>query len=103
MIPVTAARARLSRDRAGIAAKPKTHDMTTIYVALPDELVSVWRPANGTLVGRSAYRLDEDPRYDATFERWEFPPGSTVRCEPREVDGRTILVAVALMSQTAAK
>ena len=70
--------------------------MTIVFVALPDELVDVWRPVNAKMIAPGIYRLDEFLGYEPTLERWEFPPGSTVRCESRPVTGRTLLVAVSL-------
>lgn len=78
-------------------------DMTIVHVALPDELVDVWRPVKASLMAPGLYRLDEYPNYDPTLERWEFPPGSTVRCESRELDGQTRLVAVSFADDTEQK
>jgi hypothetical protein len=40
------------------------------------------------------YRISETPMPDG--EDWEFPPGSRVRCERRELSDGPALVAVAL-------
>ena len=67
----------------------------TIYVALLDEGVDVWRPVQAERVRTGVFRiLPMNP--DPEDERWEFPPGSVVRCEEREVSEGRALVAVAL-------
>jgi hypothetical protein len=64
----------------------------TIYVKLTNEAVDVWRPVEATDEGASVYRLAEASVPED--EVWEFPPGSRVRCEQRDMhDGRS-LVAV---------
>jgi hypothetical protein len=54
--------------------------MTTVYVELLDEGVSVLRPVTAERVGEGLYRLVGTP--DET-ETWRFPPGDVVRCELR--------------------
>jgi hypothetical protein len=68
--------------------------MATIYVALKDEGVDVWRPVEATDEGGSVYRISEAPMPDG--ETWKFPPGSRVRCEQRELSDGPAVVAVAL-------
>ena len=75
----------------------------TVYVALPDELVDVWRPVDATPIAPGVWRLHAQPQYDPALERWEFPPGSAVRCEQRRIDGRSMLVAVSLAESSAAR
>jgi hypothetical protein len=61
--------------------------METIYVALADEAVDVWRPVEAVSEGGSIYRIG-DPAA-RPHEAWEFPPGSRVRCERRDLgEGR---------------
>jgi hypothetical protein len=67
--------------------------MTTIYVALKDEGVDVWRPVEATDQGESIYRINDAPT--PPTETWEFPPGTRVRCEQRELSDGRVLVAVA--------
>jgi hypothetical protein len=67
--------------------------MATIYVALREEGVDVWRPVEASHEGESIYRIDDAPTPDS--EAWEFPPGSRVRCELRELSDGSALVAVA--------
>ena len=66
--------------------------METVYVALRDDGVDVWRPVEAERMSRSVYRLAEAAVPDG--EEWEFSPGSTVRCELRELSDRPVLVAV---------
>src|SRR5258707_6631795 len=68
-------------------------DMETIYVALLEEGVDVWRPVAAHREGDSIYRITSMPSPDD--ETWQFPPGSLVSCEWRELSGGSSLVAVA--------
>jgi hypothetical protein len=68
--------------------------MTTIFVCMPDEGVDVWRPVQATLEGGSIYRMEYAPVPET--EMWEFPPGSRVRCEWRQLSDGPELVAIAL-------
>jgi hypothetical protein len=68
--------------------------MATIYVALRDEGVDVWRSVEATDEGEFIYRINDASTPDT--EAWEFPPGSRVRCERRELSDGPALVAVAL-------
>jgi hypothetical protein len=66
----------------------------TIYVALLDEGVDVWRPVEAEELRDSVYRIiSENP--NAEDERWEFPPRAIVRCEWRALSEGPCLVAVA--------
>ena len=65
----------------------------TIYVALLDEGVDVWRPVDAEVLPDGLFRI-VSPAPDPDDERWEFSSGSIVRCEYRRLsEGRT-LVAV---------
>jgi hypothetical protein len=66
--------------------------MATVFVALRDEGVDVWRPVEAEHLTESIYRLAEAPPLEG--EVWEFAPGSTVRCERRELSEGSGLVAV---------
>lgn len=68
----------------------------TVYVALLNEGVDVWRPveAEPTPAG---YRLLQTPDCDPDDEAWEFPPGSFVRCEVRRLSSGPALVAAELI------
>ena len=77
----------------------KTPRETTIYVKLLDEGTDVWRPARAAELGNGRFRLTMDPDYGRRNERWEFPPDSTVECEPRTMSGSVVLVATRLVSE----
>ena len=47
----------------------------TIYVALLDEGIDVWRPVEAQKVSSDTY-LIVDQDYDPRTERWEFEPGN---------------------------
>ena len=64
----------------------------TIYVALLDEGIDVWRPVEARRLAPDLY-LIVDQDYDRDLERWEFEPGTVVRCREEKRDGRRILVA----------
>jgi hypothetical protein len=59
-------------------------NMTTVYVALLDENVDVWRPAQAEHVGGDLYRLTGEQPDD---EVWPFSPGDVVRCQLRSLSG----------------
>ncbi len=46
--------------------------METIYVALTDEAVDVWRPVEAVSEGGSVYRITDTAA--PSDEVWEFPP-----------------------------
>ena len=64
----------------------------TIYVALLDEGIDVWRPVEAQRLSPDTY-LIVDKDYDPRAERWEFEPGTVVRCRKENRDGRQLLVA----------
>jgi hypothetical protein len=72
----------------------------TIYVALLDEGIDVWRPVEARRLGADTY-LIVDQDYDRRTERWEFEPGTAVRCRKESRDGRQILVATEAARQPA--
>ena len=67
-----------------------------IYVALLDEGLPVWRPVPARQLDESTFIIDRPKDYDPDVETWEFPPGSTVICEPRSTANGEILAAVQL-------
>ena len=73
----------------------------TIYVALLDEGVDVWRPVEAQRLSPDTY-LIVDRDYDPRTERWEFEPGTAVRCRKENRNGRQILVATEAARTTAA-
>jgi len=76
------------------AATASSTDRVTIYVRLLDEGTTVYRPASAVAEGPATYRLAATEGYDPEDEHWEFPPGSLVRAERRQLDGDEVLVAV---------
>ena len=67
-----------------------------VFVRLLDEGVDVWRPTGATVSG-DGYLL-EGPVPEG--ERWEFQPGTLVRCRVQRFQGDSEkrLVAYALLS-----
>jgi len=63
----------------------------TVYVQLQDS--EVWLPARAVVEQNGTAVL---PRTGMRVEWWRFPPGSRVRCEWRERNGRPQLHAVSL-------
>lgn len=53
---------------------------TTIYVALLEENVDVWRPVQAEQLRDGIYRILDQP-YDRDIESWQFEPGDLVFCE----------------------
>ena len=65
-----------------------------VYVYLLGEGTDVWRPAPAWKIGPHTYILLRPDAYDPDDEQWEFPPGSVVEAERRELSGRPTLTAV---------
>lgn len=66
----------------------------TIFVALPDEGVAVWRPVQARPLGGGLFRI-VGVEADIRGERWQFAAGAIVRCEERRFgDGTTGVTAV---------
>ena len=84
---------RLPPELAGPGKLRTVSCETLIYVELMGEAVDVWSPVAATPEGAGIYRLTGTQPED---EKWAFPPGSRVRCEPRPLSGGSELVAVAL-------
>ena len=64
----------------------------TVYVALLGEGTSVWRPVQAVSISGERWRSVSSV---VEGDRWEFPPGSVVRCAERVfADGQRGLVAV---------
>jgi hypothetical protein len=64
----------------------------TIHVEFLAEAVDVWRPVNAAAEAPGIYRL---PTEALEGEMLAFEPGSTVRCERRQLSAGMALVAVA--------
>ena len=58
--------------------------VATVYVALLDEGVDVWRPVQAEHVRGDLYRLAGKPTDD---EVWPFAVGDVVRCQMRTLSG----------------
>jgi hypothetical protein len=56
----------------------------TVYVALLDENVDVWRPVQAEHVGGDLYRLTGEQPPD---EAWPFAVGDVVKCKMRRLSG----------------
>jgi hypothetical protein len=67
----------------------------TVYVKLLNEGVPVFRPVPARVLGKDTFVLESTPDYESAEETWEFLPGTKVRCEYRQLDRETVLVAVA--------
>ena len=68
-------------------------DPVTIFVALLNEGVDVWRPVQARPLGRDLYRI-VGVEADVSEETWQFPAGAIVRCEPKRFsDGQTEMTA----------
>jgi hypothetical protein len=67
---------------------------TTIFVALLDEGVEVWRPVEASQLPNGLFRIESE-NADSKCETWQFSTGTIVRCEQRNFDdGKSGLVAV---------
>ncbi len=67
-----------------------------IYVALANQAPEAWCPVLAAPRAGGLYQIlsrNDDPE----SELWQFPSGSLVRCEPRRLDGRELLLAVELV------
>jgi hypothetical protein len=67
-----------------------------IFVALLDEGVHAWRPVDAEKLADDTYRISSSLDPAALDEKWQFPPGATVICQPRNTADGTIIAAVRL-------
>jgi hypothetical protein len=65
-----------------------------IFVRLLNEGTEVSRPTEAVDFGNGLLKLLPTPDYDPEDETWEFPPGSIVRGEKRDVGSGERLFAV---------
>jgi hypothetical protein len=71
----------------------------TIFVALLDEGVDVWRPVQARPLDGGLYRI-VGVDADATDETWQFPAGAIVKCEhKRFAEGTNGVTAVAQVEE----
>jgi hypothetical protein len=71
----------------------------TIFVALLDEGVDVWRPVQAEHLHDDNYRIVVQP-YDREHESWQFGPGDVVRCELVASSEGVILAATRRVSSS---
>ena len=70
-----------------------------ICIPLLEEGTDTWKETDAIDNGNGTYWVIQPDDYDPEDEIWEFPPGTTVRCEIKEsYDGKKLLVAVERMS-----
>jgi hypothetical protein len=69
-------------------------NIITLYVRLLDEGTDVTRPTQAEELTGGYFRVLSSPDYDPEDEHWEFPPGSIVRAESRELRDDEFLLAV---------
>ena len=67
--------------------------LVKVYIALLDEGTTVSRPTMAEVLGENIYRVLATPDYDPELEKWEYPPGSVVRCRKETRQEREILIA----------
>ena len=63
--------------------------LETVYVAVLNESVDVWRPVEARSLGRNLFRLIGVDA-DVSDESWQFPIGTVVRCETKVFDDGNI-------------
>ena len=71
----------------------------TIYVALPEESVAVWRPINAVRLHDNVFLIVEQ-EYDREVETWQFVPGDVVQCEIIQTYEGQILAAVSRLERS---
>jgi hypothetical protein len=59
-------------------------EIVNIHVKLLNEGTETVRRALAKKIRENAYQIIQPDNYDASDEEWEFPPGTTVRCEKVE-------------------
>ena len=69
-------------------------ETTKVYIRLLDEGSEAARSAEAVDLGNGLFRILSPPDYAPDDEHWEFPPGSIVRCEPKNFEGMEYLLAV---------
>jgi hypothetical protein len=72
---------------------------TTIHLPLLDEGTDVVRPTLGVELGGGLYLVLPTSDYNPADEKWEFPPGSIVKCDIQKRSGGEVLVAKVLCKQ----
>ena len=66
----------------------------TIFVALLDEGIDVWRPVQARPLDQGLFRII-GVEADTSDETWQFPPGAIVKCSSKQFsDGQSGMIAV---------
>ncbi len=65
-----------------------------IYIALVDEGIEAWRPVPALRLEADTYVILRPDDYDPMFETWQFPPGTMVICEQKQLSDGIFPVAV---------
>jgi len=65
-------------------------ERATIYVALLDEAVDVWRPVEAEAQGGDRYKI---VGVQPAGERWAFPAGAEVVCVQKRLENGLVWVA----------
>jgi hypothetical protein len=59
-----------------------------VFVKIINEPVPAWEPVNAIYVKNNIYELiDLNNSYNEEFNKWEFPPGTFVKCELKPLTG----------------
>ncbi|MEK6700550.1 MAG: hypothetical protein AABZ10_16080 [Nitrospirota bacterium] len=61
-------------------------DIETIFIALLDEAVDVWRPVEAIRIEKSKYKITS-VNSDPDDEHWQFVTGDIVLCEEKQFQG----------------
>ena len=69
-------------------------ELKEIFVRVTGDGDDSWHQTMGLELAPSLYKLLTVEGYDPDSEKWEFRPGSIVKCEPREIDGSEVLAAI---------
>jgi hypothetical protein len=65
-----------------------------INIALMDEGLNVWRPVPALRLQGDTYVVLRPDDYDPTVESWQFPPGTLVICEQKQLSDGIVPVAM---------
>lgn len=66
----------------------------TIFIQLLGEGTAVYRPVTAKKIESNVFIVGGDDVYDPDDENWEFPPGSVVIVQEKELEGEKVLVAI---------
>ncbi len=71
-----------------------TKEEKIIYTRLLGEGTDVYRPVPSLIIKDNVHKITGYDIFDPDDEEWEFPPGTIVLVENREIGGEELLVAV---------